>query len=309
MSDSPPRAVLVIGPGRAGTSTTMRALNLLGVDVGPEDGLVEPGAGGPKGFWERRRIIELNERLLRSQGGTWRRPPRFQPGWESAEELEPEREEARAILREDFGDSRLWGWKDPRASLTLPFWQPLLAELGCEARYVICVRNPLDCATSISPRPEQKDFFFSRHGPPLARAFPLWVAYVASALANTAGRSRTLVAYEDWFERRAGTAARLARFVGREPPEPGGEAERQIEDFVEDGLWHHRTSAADVLRDGQVPADACGLYVAVEALREEASKAPADAGSGLAMAELADLYAGRLLAERERSSRGSAPRA
>lgn len=309
MSASPPRAVLVIGPGRAGTSTTMRALNLLGVDVGPEEGLVEPGAGGPKGFWERRRIIELNERLLRSQRGTWRRPPRFEPGWEAAEELEPEREEARAILREDFGDSSLWGWKDPRASLTLPFWQPLLAEVGCEARYVICVRNPLDCAASISPRPEQKDFFFSRHGPPLARAFPLWVSYVASALVNTAGQARTFVAYEDWFDRRPETAARLARFVGCEPPEPDGEAERQIAEFVEEGLWHHRTAAAEVIRDPQVPADACGLYVAVEALREEAARGLTGGNPGPPVAELADLYAGRLLEERGRSNRGSAPRA
>ena len=42
----------------------------------------------------------------------------------------------------------VWGWKDPRNSLTLPFWQELLPNL----KTLIIVRNPLEVAYSMRER-------------------------------------------------------------------------------------------------------------------------------------------------------------
>ena len=36
----------------------------------------------------------------------------------------------------------VWGWKDPRTCLTLPFWQDVIGSI----RYVICIRNPARCS-------------------------------------------------------------------------------------------------------------------------------------------------------------------
>ena len=38
-----------------------------------------------------------------------------------------------------------WGWKDPRNSLTLPFWKELLPNL----KVVVCVRNPIEVIASL----------------------------------------------------------------------------------------------------------------------------------------------------------------
>jgi hypothetical protein len=288
-------AVCVIGPGRAGTSMTMRALNLLGVHAGPEEGLVEPGPGGPKGFWERREIIKLNDRLLRKQGGSWRNPPRLAPGWEATNELADEREQARAMLEEAFAGHDLWGWKDPRVSLTTAFWQALVPDL----RFVICLRNPIDAADSISPPADRKQgeaFYYARRGPKRERAYRLWLTYVASALVNTAGRPRIFVSYEDHFDDRRATLERLARFVGCEPPSPGSEAERMVEDFVDADLRHYSTAPEDVVGDDRLPAEVASLYVVAELLKEAMRRSPeGDGGDGEALRASVDLYARRLL--------------
>lgn len=275
MTESPldqSTAVCVIGPGRAGTSATMRVLNLLGVDVGPADGLVEPGPGGPKGFWERGEIIRLNDRLLRLHRGSWRNPPVLPDGWERAGELAAECEQARRLLERDFGGRPLWGWKDPRASLTTAFWRRLVPDL----RFVICLRSPVDVANSIAPsgRRGEQSFYYARRGPKWERALQLWAVYLRGALANTRGCRRLLVSYDDYFEDRRNLVERLARFVSVSPPVPGGAAERAVDEFLDPGLRHHRTTLADVLRDERVPADIADLFREVESLRS----APAVAG-------------------------------
>lgn len=294
MTSEQPSAVCVIGPGRAGTSLTMRVLNLLGVDVGPREGLVEAGPGAPKGFWERFDIIKLNDRLLRSQGGSWRSPPRLSPGWESAEELTAEREQARAILEETFAGRDLWGWKDPRVSLTTSFWLRLVPDL----RFVICLRNPVDAAHSISPSAGDKRddaFYYSRRGPKWERALSLWLTYVAAALANTSGRPRLFVSYDDYFRDRRGAVERLARFVGLEAPPAGGEVDRRIEDFVDGDLRHYRTSPEEVLRDDRLPSEVASLYMVTELLRTiPPPGGPFDAGRKALQASV-DVYARRLL--------------
>lgn len=258
-------AVCVVGPGRAGTSATMRVLNLLGVDVGPAEGLVEPGPGGPKGFWERYELIRLNDRLLRMHGGSWRNPPTLPAGWERAEELADQRRRARRLLADCFGGSELWGWKDPRVSLTTAFWRGLVPDL----RFVVCLRNPVDVANSLSPSGRRSDepFYYARRAPKWERALTLWMAYVSSALENTRGCRRLLAFYDDYFEDRRAAVERLARFVEVEAPAPGSAAERAIDEFLDPALRHHRTAAEQVLRDRRVPAEVAGLYAEIESLR------------------------------------------
>jgi hypothetical protein len=250
----------------------MRVLNLLGVDVGPEQGLVEPGPGAPKGFWERYEIIRLNDRLLRLHGGSWRNPPDLAPGWEAAEELEPEREQARRLLERTFAGSPQWGWKDPRASLTTAFWRHLAPGL----RFVICLRSPVDVANSISPPADargEEAFYYSRRAPKWERAVSLWAVFMESALANTSGCPRLLISYDDYFDDRRRNVERLAAFLGDEPPPIGGEVDRAIERFLDRDLRHHRTTPEEVQRDERVPPEVAALYLETSSLcRQEGSE-------------------------------------
>ena len=44
--------------------------------------------------------------------------------------------------------TRVWGWKDPRGSLLLPFWSRVVPHL----KVVICLRDPHEVAASLSKR-------------------------------------------------------------------------------------------------------------------------------------------------------------
>jgi glycosyltransferase involved in cell wall biosynthesis len=265
---SRPTVICVLGMSRTGTSLTTRVLNLAGVYLGPDEELLGgelrhlAGEGeavlarakeaNPDGFWEHYRLMRLNERILRAMGGNWRDPPSLEPGWEESESLAPLRDEARALLTESFDGLALWGWKDPRNSLTLPFWQRLLPEM----RYVICLRNPLEVAGSI----ERRD------GIPLRQGVELWLRYVAHALVNTSGRPRIFVPYANYFEDPQGTAARLAAFAGRDHAFDDTEARRHLAEVVDERLWRHRSSIGELFRGDAVPPEAAALQLLTELL-------------------------------------------
>lgn len=267
---------------RTGTSLTTRALNLHGLYLGPEEGLLKAMPANPKGFWEHFRIMRHNERILRALGGNWRQPPAMPSGWETWESLEEERRDARALLEETFAGQELWGWKDPRNSLTLPLWQRLVPDM----RYVVCLRNPIDVAASL----ERRD------GIETEDAFALWLTYVASALANTSGRPRLLVSYESWFHDWRTVVGRLTRFAGLSSVADAAEVERQIEDTVTGDLWHHRTTPEEVLADERLPSDVASLYLIVELLREATERAGNATSVVAELTRAADMYARRLLA-------------
>lgn len=257
-----PVAICVLGMARSGTSLTTRVLQRAGVYLGPEEELLQSdlrqlaGEGeevlararetNPRGFWEHYRIMRLNERLLRAFGGNWREPPLLPDGWEASERLAGEREEAGVLLDQSFSGHSLWGWKDPRNSLTLRFWQKRVPRM----RYVVCLRNPVDVAASLR----------RRDGIPFERAVELWHVYTDAALHVTAGAARIVVPYESHFADPHGTAEWLAAFAGRPGAFRGASGGRAVEEMIDPGLWRHRTSPGDVLGNG-VPAATARLYL------------------------------------------------
>lgn len=56
------RIVVVLGMHRSGTSALTRALVAIGAGVG--DNLLPAGHDNPKGFWEDKDFVTLNDRLL-----------------------------------------------------------------------------------------------------------------------------------------------------------------------------------------------------------------------------------------------------
>jgi sulfotransferase family protein len=248
-------AICVLGAPRSGTSLTTRILNVLGVELGPEAGLMPAAAANNRtGFWEHEDIANLNEDIFATlsdppppylQG--WRWPPRLQPGWEQDPRLDPHRRAARSILRRDFAGRALWGWKDPRCSLTLPFWQQLVAEM----RYVICVRHPLDVAASLAVRDRM----------PIDESVRLWLRYMSEAVESTDGGQRIFVHYEDFFDDWASESTRLATFLGlREPSDAQREA---IADHLDERMWHHRREEEEA--EANLPLAVSELYATVRA--------------------------------------------
>jgi hypothetical protein len=219
-------AVVVLGPHRSGTSALTKILNLLGVHLGERGRLVGPvRRDNDKGFFENVRIMSVNDALLQAWGGEWHDPPVLAEGWHHDARVEELRSRAREILAEDFAGAELWGFKDPRSCLTLPFWRELIGS----AAYVICHRNALEVARSLE----------ERNGIPIGLGLELWGHHMASAILSTAGERRILLGYDELFVERRSVIEELARFVGRERAVEDPRLLEQIDGWLEPGLRHH----------------------------------------------------------------------
>jgi hypothetical protein len=142
---SPP--LVIAGMHRSGTSLAASYVAALGVRLG--DRLLDADARNPHGYFEDVDFRGLNGRILadcaRGEGGhpDW--------GWTPAGELDRERlagwtGEARALVEARAGRTGLWGWKDPRTTLLLDFWDGLVENAG---RYLLLYRFPWEVADSM----------------------------------------------------------------------------------------------------------------------------------------------------------------
>ena len=208
---------------------------------------MKPTAGNPRGFWEHQPIRDLNDEILARFGGTWHEPPTLPPGWATAAALADLRHRARAVLDEDFSVRPVWGWKDPRTCLTLPFWQQLVPPM----RYVICLRNPVDVARSL----EQRDGFS------LEKSAALWVRSMKSALEHTTGRPRVFTFYDDLMVDWPAEVRRLSRFLGTRAVEHEPAVRDAVQELLEKDLQHHRASIVDVAGDAQLAFPPKAVYM------------------------------------------------
>jgi hypothetical protein len=161
----------VVGMHRSGTSLVAGMLRELGWDVGPEADLMPAKPDNPRGFVEHLPAVQINDRLLYRGGGSWAEPPALPAGWERAEALDDLRVEAREVVAglSSTGSGRTL-FKDPRLSLTLPFWQTVV-----DVPRVVLVLRP--------PRPVVRSLLRREDGMSAADAAALYTRYLLSALA------------------------------------------------------------------------------------------------------------------------------
>jgi hypothetical protein len=284
------RTVCVLGFHRSGTSMTARVLNMLGVDLGPEEELLQPeAADNPRGYWEPRWIVDANDEILARFGAHWWTTFPAAAGWEADPALEPLLERIRQRFDASFGASPLRGWKDPRTSLTLPFWR----HVAGDQVFVICLRNPIDAIASLQRRPE----------PSLSTAAwsDLWLEYIARALDNTKADRRLVVFYEDLLRDAREEVARLARFIGRPLEDDDARWERVIP-TIDPALRHHATSPLELAGLEALSAPARMAFLALRSARD-LRRTSASAGSDSAIADVLervvpDLWWSRVCATR-----------
>jgi GT2 family glycosyltransferase len=141
---SPTPALLVTGMHRSGTSLLASRLVEAGVDLGAD--LLAADDQNRRGYFEDRPFVDLQRRMVAVACGDGGWPDW---GWSESEALDERRfaafeTEARELLSGRSGD-RSWGWKDPRTSLLLDFWDGLAPD----ARYLFVYRPPWEVADSI----------------------------------------------------------------------------------------------------------------------------------------------------------------
>ncbi len=259
-------------------------LKACGLYLGREDELAGPAPDNVKGFREHLGFVGLNREILAMFGGDWDSPPDFPERWEFAPEAAPLLERAGELVAR-LGGRPVWGWKDPRNSLTLPFWQRLIPTL----KVVVCVRNPLEVAHSL----------FVRGDATGAAQFRLWLEHHRRLLASAPPERRLVTHYQSYFEDARAELARVAEWCGLDVS--GETIERACADIDKD-VRHHRATT-DALREAGASGEVVELYrrlcdeagpVCRELMRREGPDASADGMLSRASAEALTLQLMRL---------------
>ncbi|MES2819533.1 MAG: glycosyl transferase family 1, partial [Pseudomonadota bacterium] len=224
--------VLVLGMHRSGTSAVAACLERLGVHLG--DALVPADKWNPKGYFEERRIVAFNNRLLDLQGLRWDSPlppaPALQAAWCGQAEA------AAALLQELFAGTFVWGFKDPRMCLLAPFWQPVFAAMRLRPRMLLVLRHPAEVTDSLA----------RRDGMATRRAGWLWFTHLLGALdylkSATDGR---LIDFADLLSEPARQLGALGDWLGLSRDE--ADLERFANDFIAPQLAHGAGAQAPCL--------------------------------------------------------------
>ena len=240
------RVVCITGMHCGGTSAVARIVNLLGVDLGPTHEVSAPAPGyNTRGLWEYLELTRVADAILRTLAGSWDAPPPLEPGWQHSDTLEPHRRRATEIVNKTFADSALWGWKDPRSSLLLPFWEEVLGPVDL----VVVVRSPIDVAASLAVR----------NGIERGRALALWERYARGMIAALASHRAAVIAYEDVW-RGPDAVAPLAEFLGERSGHQRAEFRAAAADWVDATMWHHRAGHKPDTADAGLSHEQRTLY-------------------------------------------------
>jgi hypothetical protein len=228
-----PLALFVLGNGRSGTSALTRVLSLSGAALPP--GLLGATSENPRGFFEPRAVIHLNQAILHDHGSS---------GYDTA--LEPQDQAA-------FDVERNAGWvkkikkylaglpaapvvviKEPKTTLVSGIWFEGARQAGFDVAAVIAVRHPEEIIGSLEKRAGQQNYVES--SPELTCAW--WLKYTLLAERGTRSVPRVFIEYrnllDDWRRevKRIATALSVDLDV---------RDERAVDEFLTPELRHHQT--------------------------------------------------------------------
>ena len=237
------RIIVVLGMHRSGTSAITRGLTSLGVELG--DNLIPPVSGNnDKGFWEDIDLQRFNERLLRKLESSWQRIALFQTDRLLNDEFSAERSEASELIERKLSGAAVFGFKDPRTTILLPFWQCVFDDLGIDHRYIIALRNPLEVAESLRKRDNQDP----------THSIALWLKYCWAAIKFTTGKDRICVSFATLLTDPVGQLERIASRLDLTTPSRSSPAVKEYADeFLSADLKHNRISNRELERSERVP--------------------------------------------------------
>ena len=117
--------IIVLGMHRSGTSLAAEIAYQWGAFIDTSL-LIEPNDGNPRGYWEHRSLVKLNDDLLAAVHSSWKVPP-TEEGRKRLARLAQKgsfRHRAHRLLATHTNE-KVWLWKDPRLSILLPFWKEI----------------------------------------------------------------------------------------------------------------------------------------------------------------------------------------
>lgn len=123
------KTFVVLGSHRSATSLVAEAMN----------SQIEMHATTAR--YESQPFIDLNKKILKQAGGSWDNPP----SREAILKVDV-KEEIQALVKSC--ERELWGWKDPRTTLTIELYWPYLTN----PHIIACFRDPKEVGKSLERR-------------------------------------------------------------------------------------------------------------------------------------------------------------
>lgn len=141
------KCFVVLGMHRSATSLVTKGMFKAGVHIGSN--VLSADSGNPHGYWEDTHWLNLNKRILALAGGDWYYIPPEAEIIKAGKQPDVKREIKRLVKeREKYP---LWGFKDPRTTLTIRVYLPYLIN----PHFIVCFRSPLEIAKSLYRRNPQ----------------------------------------------------------------------------------------------------------------------------------------------------------
>jgi hypothetical protein len=226
-----PIALFVLGMARSGTSAITRVLSLCGGTL--PAGMVGGFEDNPLGYWEPRKVVYLNEAILRRHGSAG-----FDPSLRLQEEGAFDADEKAAFISKirayltTLPAAPLMVIKDPQITALSDMWFEAARLAGFNIATVIAVRHPQEVIAS-----------FGKRGPGASKELSgaLWLKYCLLAERDTRGLPRVFVEsanfLDDWRREVQRISAALA--IDLDTRDEGA-----IEEFHKPDLQHQRHSGS-----------------------------------------------------------------
>lgn len=188
------RPVIVLGPGRSGTSMLMSVLEEMGVSTVSGTSTVT-GDQNPEGDYEDRELVAINHEILKKIGGHpyLPVPDNFLDMFNSRRYIGSIRE----VVSVRMAEVNRWAFKDPLTASLMPLWVRVFNTEKLAPIYLLAVRDP--AAVAVSMNRQYDDSFIM--------AELVWLIRVCDALFHTGGNCM-IVHYEDFFSDKADSLCR-----------------------------------------------------------------------------------------------------
>ncbi|MCA8901943.1 MAG: hypothetical protein KDA53_11915 [Hyphomonas sp.] len=223
------RAVLVAGMHRSGTSAATRVLSILGCTL-PANLLAPSKGDNDRGFWESKRVMDLNNEMLESAGSYWDDWNFIREEWFDSPVARSYVARAVDVLVEETGEAPLIVVKDPRICRLMPVWIEAVEALGYTPSVLQPIRNPIEVAQSLMKR--------SQIDPAIGQL--VWLRHVLDAEYHSRPHARSFVHYETLMTDWQSWISKVEHDFDMGFPRLSPAAEEEIGEFLEPGLWRNR---------------------------------------------------------------------
>ncbi len=227
-----PVILFVLGFGRSGTSALTRVLSLCGAAL--PAGLLGATGENPRGYWEPRAAIHLNETILRRRGSSgYDLTMRMHE--EDAFDAEQDAADVAKIRKflSTLPAAPLVVIKEPKLTAVSDIWFEAARLAGFDVVTAIAVRHPQEVVASLAKRADSQNYV--RDSPELTCAW--WLKYTLLAERDTRGVPRVFVEYANLLGDWRREMKRISVALGIDL---NASDEDSIDAFLTPSLRHHR---------------------------------------------------------------------